>query len=386
MIKRVEREDGTKHQVYGYRRQRKVYVGTYDTKRLAEEAEEDFNSNTRRMERGELGVEHDEKRALGPSLDLWLAMLKTTGSRSRVAYGEFVEALIRPSLGQRMLASLNRKEIDDWKTKLVGKAAATSINAAVTTLSSACRWFVEQRWINENPCRGVKRLARPPRQYLWIRTRAEFERVLSHLTGDFQDMVAVSVGTMLRIDELLHLQWDDIDLENRLITVQRGRKGPPKNGKIRHVPILDSVLPVLKARTLKRDGQQLVFPGAKRDDGKHGVRTQQPPGRALKRALRRAGLDTKIRWHDLRHTGASWWVMGGGDIFRLSKLLGHSDVKVTRDTYAHLAPEAWQQDYGRVSFRMPALGDVIALPVDARKTRSIRSANLEASHTETAMV
>jgi hypothetical protein len=60
--------------------------------------------------------------------------------------------------------------------------------------------------------------------------------------------------------------------------------------------------------------------------------------------------------------------MGGGDIFRLSKLLGHSDVKITRDTYAHLAPEAWQQDYGRVGFRMPSEGRVIVLSVDARKT------------------
>ena len=375
MIKQVKREDGTKHQVYGYRRRRKVYVGTFDTKRLAEEAEEDFNANSRRIERGELGAEHDEKRALGPSLDLWLAMLTATGSRSRTAYGEFVESLIRPHLGARMLAALNRKGVEDWRTKLIGKAAATSINAAITCLSSACRWFAEQHWISENPCRGVKRLPRPPRSYLWIRTRAEFERVLSHLGPEFRDMAAVAVGTMLRIDEMLHLQWDDVDLENRLITVQRGRKGPPKNGRIRHVPILDSVLPVLKARALKRGGAQLVFPGAVRRNGKQGVRVAKPIGVAFKRALLRAGLDTKIRWHDLRHTGASWWVMGGGDIFRLSKLLGHADVKITRDTYAHLAPEAWQQDYGRVGFRMPSEGRVIAMPVDARKTRPIESAN-----------
>lgn len=359
MIKKVEREDGVKHQVYGYRRKRKVYVGTFDTRRQALDAEEDFRSNSRRIGRGELGTEHDEKRQLGASLDLWLAMLQATGSRSRVAYGEFVEQLIRPHLGTRMLAALTRKELEDWRGKLIGTAAAASINAGITTLSSACRWFVEQHWIGENPCRGIKRLERPQRQYLWIRTRAEFERVLQHLGGDFRDMAAVAVGTMIRLDEMLHLQWDDVDLDNRLLTIQRGRKGPPKNGKIRHVPILDSVLPVLKARALRRDGSKLVFPGAT------GVRSQQPPGRALKRALLKTGIDTRTRWHDLRHTGASWWVMAGGDIFRLSKLLGHSDVKVTRDTYAHLAPEAWQQDYQRVVFRMPAMGEVIALRQEA---------------------
>jgi len=38
----------------------------------------------------------------------------------------------------------------------------------------------------------------------------------------------------------------------------------------------------------------------------------------------------------------------------LSKLLGHSSVKITQDVYAHLAPQAWEQDYGRVAFQVPS--------------------------------
>jgi integrase len=47
-------------------------------------------------------------------------------------------------------------------------------------------------------------------------------------------------------------------------------------------------------------------------------------------------------------------VLGGGDIFRLSRLLGHASVKITQQTYAHLAPEAWQQDYHRLAFHVPS--------------------------------
>lgn len=46
--------------------------------------------------------------------------------------------------------------------------------------------------------------------------------------------------------------------------------------------------------------------------------------------------------------------MSGGDIFRLSKLMGHRSVKITQDTYAHLAPEAWTQDYARIAFHIPS--------------------------------
>jgi integrase len=208
----------------------------------------------------------------------------------------------------------------------------------------------------------VKPLEMKAHAYNWIRTRGELERLLGYCADELRDMIAVAVGTGMRIDELLHLQWDDVDLENRLITVQRGRQGLPKGGRIRHVPILDSVLPVLEKRALRRAGGVLVFPG------KEGaVRAKSPVQVAFKQALKRAGLDTALRFHDLRHTCASWWVLAGGDIFRLSRMLGHADVRVTQKVYAHLAPEAWEQDYSRIAFHVPdEPGKVYEIARDAR--------------------
>lgn len=59
-----------------------------------------------------------------------------------------------------------------------------------------------------------------------------------------------------------------------------------------------------------------------------------------------------MRWHDLRHTFSSHWMIDGGDIFKLSRILGHSNVKVTM-RYAHLAPTAFEADYGRLGFTIP---------------------------------
>src|SRR5262249_5639583 len=84
------------------------------------------------------------------------------------------------------------------------------------------------------------------------------------------------------------------------------------------------------------------------------VRTKSGVFTIYKLALKRAQLDTRLRFHDLRHTFASHWMMDGGCIFRLSKILGHSSVKITQDVYAHLAPQAWEQDYGRVAFVVPS--------------------------------
>jgi integrase/recombinase XerD len=348
MIRKIERADGVRWQVYGRRAGKQVYVGTFDSKKEAQEKDEDHRTTQRKVKRGELPEQHDTRKTLKDAIDEWLAWLKKGGARSHRAYSEFVKYQIEPNLGTAMIASLTKRHIAKWRDDL--EYAPTTVNAALGCLSSAFTWFVDERgWLPANPCAGVAQAEVPDRAYNWIKTRGELERLLLACSDELRDMVAVSVGTAIRIDEMLHLQWDDVDLENRLICVQRGRQGTPKGGRIRHVPILDSVLSVLKKRALRRGGSVLVFPGRK-----GAVRAKTPVQVAFKQALHRAQLDTTIRYHDLRHTAASWWVLSGGDIFRLSKLMGHRSVKVTQDTYAHLAPEAWTQDYARIAFHVPS--------------------------------
>lgn len=349
MIKRIERADGTRFQVYERRNGRKVYVGTYESNRAAQEAEEDFRATQRKIDRGELPPEVDNKRTLKNATDEWLKSLEASKSRSHRAYAEFLRYQVLPSLGEVAIARITKPIVMRWRDDLTTKYAPTSINSALACLSSAFSYFVDRGWVPTNPCHGVKLIEVIDRAYNWIKTRGELERLLSVCPDELRDLIAVAVGTGLRLDELLHLTWDDVDLSGRLLTIQRGRQGTVKGGRLRHVPILDSVLPVLQNRALRRAGAMIVFPGRK-----GAVRTKTPVQVAYKSALRRAGLDTKLRWHDLRHTCASWWVMSGGDIFRLSKMLGHANVKITQKTYAHLAPEAWQQDYHRLAFHCPS--------------------------------
>lgn len=348
MIKRIERADGARFQVYAQRGGRKVYVGTYDSKRAASDAEEDFRVTQRKIDAGELPPELDTTRTLRDGIDAWLKSLEASRARSHRAYSEFTRYQILPRIGDAVIARLTKAHVMRWRDELRETFAATTANSALGCLSSAMGYFVDRGWIAVNPCRGVKQLEQLDRSYNWIKTRGEVERLLLHSPDELRDIIAAAIGTGMRIDELLHLQWVDIDLEARLITVQRGRQGTVKGGRLRHVPILDSVLPMLRQRALRRAGATLVFPGK---DG--AVRAKTPVQCAYKFALKRAGLDTSLRFHDLRHTMASWWVVGGGDIFRLSRILGHSSVQITQRTYAHLAPEAWQQDYHRLAFHVP---------------------------------
>ena len=65
----------------------------------------------------------------------------------------------------------------------------------------------------------------------------------------------------------------------------------------------------------------------------------------------------RIRFHDLRHTFASHWMLKGGDLYRLQKILGHKSIAMTQ-RYAHLSPDAFQQDWGRFGDFTPPAGEV----------------------------
>jgi integrase len=347
VIRRVPGDCG-RWQAYGRRGGKKVYIGTFDSEREARSAERRHIVTQEQIAAGELPPDVDFKRTLKQAAEDWLDSLEASKSRSHGTYGEFMRYQILPRVGSASIARFTKAQVMGWRDDVATDYAPTTVNSALACLSSAFSYFVDRGWLAANPCRGVSRIEVHERSYNWIKTRGELERLLGVCTDELRDMIAFAVATGVRIDEQLHLEWTDIDLERRLITVQRGEQGTVKGGRLRHVPILDAVLDMLKARALKRGGAVLVFPGKA---GK--VRDKPAVRRALRAALGRAGMDTKLRWHDLRHTCASWWVLAAGDIFRLSKLLGHASVTITEQWYAHLAPEAWQQDYARLAFHVP---------------------------------
>lgn len=354
MIKTVKRADGTRHQVYGKRKGKKVYLGTYDSKREALAVDEEHRVKQRRIAAGELPEEHDDRLTFRKAIDLWVAMLRATGSRSLVPHESRARVHLVPEFKDTPIVEIDKARIVKWRDHASTQMSAANVNTLLGSLSSAFSWFVEQRWLERSPSRGVKQLVRPKKTFPWLQSSEQVTRLLAACPYRIVTIIAVLVGTGMRFDEALHLHWDDIDLEHRLITVQRGRKGMPKSGKGRHVPIMDDLLPVLREMRLARGEQRMLWPSKRRNRKPGEARTQPSIRKAFHAAVKKAELDTRMRIHDLRHSFASLFLLNGGDIFKLSKILGHSSVAITERVYAHLCPDAFSADYGRVRFRMPS--------------------------------
>jgi len=138
-------------------------------------------------------------------------------------------------------------------------------------------------------------------------------------------IVLIALTTGMRIAEIFGLNWRDVLYREGLIAVRAKLKG----GKVRYVPMP----PELAAEFGKYPAvfaEERIFPPEPE------ARSQrQRVDKSFETILDQARI-ADFRFHDLRHTFASWYMMNGGDLYELAKILGHSNIKMT-ERYAKLA-------------------------------------------------
>jgi len=137
-------------------------------------------------------------------------------------------------------------------------------------------------------------------------------------------IVLIAVATGMRASEIFGLLWSDVLYNEGLLAVRAKLKG----GKMRYVPMLPELAEELRRYPVVF-GEDRIFPP------KPGATSgRQRLEGSFDDLLERAGI-REFRFHDLRHTFASWYMMNGGDLYELAKILGHSNIKMT-ERYAKL--------------------------------------------------
>ncbi len=290
--------------------------------------------------------------------DYWLSV-RAIAKRSRACDQSILRAHLRPAFGGKRLSAIGVKEIDGFKASKAHLHPNT-LHHILTLFISLLRVAVELNWLRQMPVVKKPRIKLFSKDFHYLRTDEEIARFLrsAEEEGDTEFILyKTAVFTGLRQGELAALLWANVDFDTRLITVQASWDGPTKNGEARHVPILDVLLPALREWRLRCPGKY-VFPNS---EGGMFVKCARVFQESLHAILDRAGfpqvkrhgkLRRYIRFHDLRHSFASHWMMNGGDLFRLQAILGHASPQMTM-RYAHLAPAAFSADWGRLGSSTP---------------------------------
>lgn len=240
----------------------------------------------------------------------------------------------------RPLQMISSFEVEKFVNDLVEQGLRPkSVNNVLILLKQIFKYSHEQGLILKNPLRDVAMLVEPETDVKFF-FKEEVRTILN--INRFEDIYPVLVFVFncgLRVGEVAGLCWDCINFETRQILVKRNMtrkkrlKEYTKTKSIRYVPMNEQVYDVLRYLLKKQSSQRFVFAKSNGEP----IDPDHYSSRQFKEALIRADI-AAINFHKTRHTFASHFMMNGGNIYDLQKILGHRDIQSTMK-YAHLSPD-----------------------------------------------
>jgi integrase len=297
--------------------------------------------------------------------ELWIknkAALKKSGDDDI----SIINFHLRPFFGPLKLSAITPNKVNEFQLTKKISISDKTIHNILTLLISMLNYAVDSNWLHQTPKIKKPKIDPHSSNYSYLKTDKEIQKFLKttlELKGELLFVLyAGAIYTGMRAGELAALTWDKVDFSSRLIRVSESFDGTTKSNTTRFVPLLDVLHKILLSWQKKGFSSKWVFPNSK------GERLQ-PSGRffqeSIKEVLTAAGFPKTIGrgrrkeshyivFHDLRHTFASLWMMRSGDIYKLQKILGHTDVKTTQ-IYAHLNPDAYKDDHSRLNMALDFL-------------------------------
>ncbi len=242
------------------------------------------------------------------------------------------------AFGDRRIDALRTADLAAWRATLPARSRHKLFAAFRQVLGQAVTWQLLER----NPTDRIRNRAvklDEDREIRPFADWAEVEAIADELQPTYRAIPLFLVGTGMRPEEALALEWKDVDKTNAVASVERvhtqGRTKPCKKSdrQRRRVPLRAKVLEVLDSHPRRLDSR-LVFPAADGDYIKQGTFRLRHWGPAL----RAAGIDHR-GVYACRHTFAAWSIAAGIQLFYLSRIMGTSVTQIDA-TYGHLVPDS----------------------------------------------
>lgn len=297
---------------------------------------------TYQIQTGEINGEATSHRyTFNDLVRLWYVnKIKTTKTQRTIKnYKSDVRVHLLDWLGSTLIKDIKRSHADFLIRRMRGEKVLSerTTNKILTRLKQILNYAVEAELLDSNPLHRFPELKEPPKKDVYL-TKKEIQQLLVANNQEWTyPILVLAVNTGMRIGELAGLCWDRINFETSQIEVTRtmsreGLQETTKSHHKRYMPMNSVVEQLLKSLWVQQKHPRFVLVNEKLS----AIDVNHFSQRAYKKALKRAGV-SNIRFHDLRHTFASQFMMNGGNIYDLQKLLGHSNLEMTM-RYAHLSP------------------------------------------------
>lgn len=294
-----------------------------------------------------------------PTLEEWYEIWMESFCKANVktytarGYSQYFKVKILPKIGnikiknlstvtcQQFLMDLYRNgRTRNVQTKGNGLSAKTVKDIKIA-LQTCLQKAADEGLIQDNPCRKVQLPKDDSKEMKTLKSNEIAAFLDEAKDSGCYEFYLLEITTGLRLGEILALTWDDLNINEKMITINKqvqriGKElritTPKTKDSIRKISICDECLKqLLILRNRQRVDTKLMFPSPITG----GYRDPSSITRKLHRMQKRAGIP-QIRFHDLRHSFATLSLERGMDIKTISHMLGHTDAGFTMNTYMHV--------------------------------------------------
>lgn len=231
---------------------------------------------------------------------------------------------LHPRLCNMALVDINKAVVDRLKQeKMSDNVSNATVNRMLAVLRGILNRAVKEwEWLDKAP--HIRLLPEPSRRVRWL-TDEEAQILLAELPEHLADMMRFTLLTGLRESNVTGLEWSQIDMQKHCAWIHADQA---KANKAIAVPLNVEAMAVIRRQIGKHETHVFTY---------QGQPVTRANNHAWRKALVRAGI-SDFRWHDLRHTWASWHVQNGTPLHALQELGGWSDSEMVK-RYAHLSPQ-----------------------------------------------
>ena len=360
---------------YDPKRKRYTYRITYIDKANGETRRKSFHSSKSALAAKKKGnrfqddlssgidvTKRDE--TLGTWLKFWLENYKKFGTKTKTfeRYQQFVNLYLTPYLGKLPLTKLTPALLQRHFIYLLQKGgvkgkgiAPRSVNSTRRMLISSLEDAIDLGYLLRNPARRTKpmKVEKPKMRVITHEEATALIKAALQRSRVAWLAIILALGTGMRISEIFGLEWQNVNLDDRYLVVNKTVVSTSKGMRVqdstktpssaRKIPLPDYVVRALKRYALWqkvlhiRMGNKFApssfvfanFKGVPRSPNSFSWHD-------FKELIKQAGIDPAVRFHDLRHTHATWLLEAGINVKVVSERLGHASIRITLDTYAHV--------------------------------------------------
>ncbi len=259
--------------------------------------------------------------------------LKETDYKASHEKDKAILRWLHPHLDGRWLTDIGPALIEVVREQKRAETSKSTANRHLALVRAILRKAVEEwEWLEKAPKVPMYQVAK--RRIRWI-TQAQAEQLLALLPPHQAAMARFALATGLRQRNVAWIEWSQIDIPRRVAWIHPDQA---KAKKAIAVPLNDAAVEVLRQQLGQHDRYVFTY---------QGHRVSQINTKAWRKAVKQAGLED-FRWHDLRHTWASWHAQAGTPFNALQEMGGWESAEMVR-RYAHLAAEHLLEHANRIA-------------------------------------